>query len=114
MKRDFVLVDLDEGVDLLHLGGGGIEFLLADRSEVKWMTFGRWRLVREIDHIGNRRGRCVPLRRPQRYKPWKVAPRTAGADEEHLRLFEFELTFHPDFRDDDVPAIAKDFVVKPV
>src|SRR4029077_113372 len=38
-------------------------------------------------------------------------PETASPDQQHLRLFELELTLHPHFGDDEVPAVAQDLVL---
>ena len=47
------------------------------------------------------RGQIQPERRAE----------SAGADQQHLGVFELELTFHADFRHDQMPAVAQNFFV---
>ena len=91
----------------LHLFGGGVELLAADvRGGVDHLALE----VGEVHHVeiddadaADARGREVQAER---------RAQAAGAHQQDFGRFEFLLALDADFRDDQVAAVAQDFVVR--
>ena len=100
-----MLVDLERGIDALHLLRGGVDFLAAHvRCRVDHLALQ----VGEIDHVEIDEADATDA--GGRQVQAEGSAEAAGADQQHLRLFQLLLAFDADFRNDQVAAVAQDFI----